>query len=151
MEYGHPDRGATVKQALARAMSEGSRLLPEDEAKSLLSLFGIVAPNGRRVLDLAGAAAAAEDLPGLGRCHATTQLFHAGLGASHLDATTGGLHSHRLVLSLAVPCEMGHLLVVVDREDEVGRVACGAARIGKRPLVHLDYVLPTELGQVMDH
>jgi hypothetical protein len=44
----------------------------------------------------------------------------------------------------------GKFFAVVDREDEVGGVPGGATRIGKRPLVDLDDVLPALLGQVPD-
>ncbi len=39
---------------------------------------------------------------------------------------------------------------MVDREDEIGGVAGGAARIRQRPLVDLDDVSPPSLGQVPD-
>jgi hypothetical protein len=39
---------------------------------------------------------------------------------------------------------------VVGQEDEVGRVAGRAPRVGQRPLVDLDDVGPAELGEVVD-
>ena len=45
--------------------------------------------------------------------------------------------------------ERGHLARVVDREDEVGGVPGGAARVGQRALVEQHQVGPAELGQVV--
>ena len=53
-----------------------------------------------------------------------------------------------LVLAGAVLGELGHHLGVVDRKDEVRRVARGSARVGHRALVNQDQVAPTETGQV---
>jgi acyl-CoA synthetase (NDP forming) len=53
---------ASVEQILSRAISEGVSLLAEDEGKALLARFGLRSPLGRRVLDVAGAEAAAEEL-----------------------------------------------------------------------------------------
>ena len=55
------------------------------------------------------------------------------------------------VLVGALLAEQRHLLVVVDREDEVRRVAGGAAGVGQRALVEQDQVGPAQAGQVADH
>jgi len=52
----------TVAEVLARAIQQRVRLLAEDEGKALLAQFGIAAPAGRRVADVAEAKRAAEEL-----------------------------------------------------------------------------------------
>ena len=52
---------------------------------------------------------------------------------------------------LAVEGEVGHLLVVVHRIDEVGGVPGGAAGVGQGAFVELDDVSPPERGEVFDH
>ena len=46
--------------------------------------------------------------------------------------------------------QIGDLAGVVGQEDEVGRMAGGAARVGQRTLVDLHDVAPAEPGQVVD-
>jgi len=70
--------------------------------------------------------------------------------ARHLDAAAGGEGAELLVLAHRVRRQRGDLLGVVHREDEVGRVAGGAARVGQRPLVQQDEVPPAQLGEVVD-
>jgi hypothetical protein len=55
---------------------------------------------------------------------------------------------HRDVLTLALQRQQRHLLVVVGREDEVRRVACGAPRVRQRALVDLDEIGPAEAGEM---
>ncbi|CAB4760560.1 unannotated protein [freshwater metagenome] len=89
------------------------------------------------------------DAEGLRRRHAAMELLHALGSAGNLDAAALGEHAHLLVLAHALVGELGHLLGVVDREDEVGRMAGGAARVRQRALVDLDEIAPAETGQVV--
>ena len=75
-------------------------------------------------------------------------LLHALLGARHLDPAAGGVHPERLVLALALQRQHRDLAAVVGGEDEVGRVAGGAAGIGQRPLVDQHQILPPQLREV---
>ena len=54
------------------------------------------------------------------------------------------------VLAHGVERQLRHLLRVVDREDEVRRVAGRAARVRQRALVEQDEVGPAELGEMAD-
>ena len=90
------------------------------------------------------------DPPGARRGHAPAQLLHALLGARDLDAAAGGVHAQRLVLALALQRQHGDLAAVIGGEDEVRGVAGGAARVGQRPLVDQDQVVPAQLREVGD-
>ena len=70
------------------------------------------------------------DAPCHGGGHAPVEFVHALLGAGHLDTAGVDRELHVPELVGALLAEQGHLLVVVDGEDEVGGVAGGAARIG---------------------
>ena len=91
------------------------------------------------------------DAPRLARGDAAGELLHALGRARDLDAAGLEERVELLVLREAVERELRHLLVVVDEEDEVGRVAGGAARIGQRALVDLDDVAPAQARQVVGH
>ena len=68
------------------------------------------------------------DAPRLRRGHPAAQLLHPLLGARDLDAAGLREDVQLLVLAHAVQRQRGHLARVVDREDEVRRVAGRAAR-----------------------
>ena len=91
------------------------------------------------------------DTPALGRSHASVEFVQPFLGAGHLQAARGDADFHLLVLMLAVEGEVGHLLVVVHRIDEVGGVPGGPAGVGERALVQLHDVPPAECGKMLDH
>ena len=101
-------------------------------------------------LDLLGGEEVGLDAPGLGRGHAALELVHALLGAGDLDAAGVDRQVHVAVLVGGLLAEQRHLLVVVDREDEVRGVAGRTARVGQRALVEQDHVGPAEAGQVAD-
>ena len=71
------------------------------------------------------------------------------LGAGDLDAAALVVDVELLVLAHALQRQRGHLLVVVDREDEVRGVAGRAARVGQRALVDQRDVGLAEAGQVV--
>ena len=77
------------------------------------------------------------------------QLLQALLGARDLDAAALREDAELLVLAHALERELRHLLRVVDREDEVRRVAGRAAGVRERPLVDQHDVAPAELGEVV--
>jgi acyl-CoA synthetase (NDP forming) len=52
----------TVKEFLSRAVSDGVRLLAEDEGKALIARFGVAVPSGRRVLTAGETEAAGREL-----------------------------------------------------------------------------------------
>ena len=54
------------------------------------------------------------------------------------------------VLAHGIERQLRHLLGVVDREDEVRRVAGRATRVRQRPLVEQHEVGPAELGEMAD-
>ena len=89
------------------------------------------------------------DAPGLGLAAPPPQLDHPLRGAGHLDAAALREHAELLVLRGAVLGQLEHHPRVLDREDEVGRVAGGAARVRHRSLVHQDEVPPAQLRQVV--
>ena len=89
------------------------------------------------------------DAPGLAGGDAASELLHALGRAGDLDATGLEERVEFLVLLEAVERELGHLLVVIDEEDEVGRVSGRPAGIGQRALVDLDDVAPAQAGQVV--
>ena len=72
------------------------------------------------------------------------------VGAGDLEAAGLGEDAHLLVLLDRVERQVRDLTGVVDGEDEVGRVAGRAARVGQRPHVELDDVGPAEPRQVVD-
>ena len=80
--------------------------------------------------------------------HAAAQFVHPRRRAGHLDPAALGEHAERLVLPGAVPGQLHHHLRVLDREDEVGGMPGGAARVGHRALVDQDEVAPAQPGQV---
>src|ERR1039458_9405541 len=77
------------------------------------------------------------------------QFVHPLLGARDLDAAALGEHAERLVLLGAVAGQFHHHLRVLDREDEVGRMAGRAAGVGHRALAHQDEIAPAEPHQVI--
>jgi hypothetical protein len=99
--------------------------------------------------DLLGGDQFGGDAPGLGAAHPAAQFLHALLGARDLVAAGLGEDAQLLVLAHGVQRDVGELARVVDREDEVARVARGATGVGQRALVELDDVGPAELGQVV--
>ena len=105
---------------------------------------------GDQLLDAFRGEVLGRDAPGLGLRGAAAQLLHPLRRAGHLDAAGLGEHAERLVLLGGVPGQLEHQPRVLDREDEVGRVPGGAARVGQRPLVHQDEVPPAEQGQVVN-
>ena len=108
----------------------------------------LLVDEGDELLDLGGAEELGVDSPGAGAGHAALQFLPALLGAGDLDAAGVDAALYIAVLVRRLHAEEGHLLVVVDREDEVGGVAGGAAGVGERALVEEDHVLPSEPGQV---
>ena len=90
---------------------------------------------------------AALDAPRLGRGHPPPQLLQPLLGARDLDAPAFVQGPGLAVLAHRLERELRHLLGMVDREDEVRRVAGRAAGVRERPLVDLHEVGPAELGQ----
>ncbi len=106
---------------------------------------------GNQLLDLGRGEQRGIDPPGGGRCHAALQFVHALVGAGHLDAAGVDAEAEIPELVGALHTEQSHLLVVIDREDEVGGVTGGTAGVGQRALVDEDHVGPTEIGQVADH
>ena len=105
---------------------------------------------GHQLAHLGGGEQAGLHAPSGRRGHAPLQLVHALPRASHLDAA--GVHRQVEIPKLvgALHAEQAHLLVMVDREDEVGGVAGRASRVGKRALVHQHQIRPSKLGQVSD-
>ena len=95
------------------------------------------------------------DPPRLGRHHAPVELLHTRLGPRDLDPAALEVDVELLVLAHALLGQRRHLLGVVDREDEVGRVSGGAARVGQRPLVQqgdLGLAQPREvIGDAVAH
>ena len=91
--------------------------------------------------------AAALDAPRLRRRHPAAQLLQPLLRARDLDAAALVQRPGVAVLAHRLERELRHLLRVVDREDEVRRVAGRAARVRERPLVDLDEVGHAELGE----
>jgi hypothetical protein len=104
---------------------------------------------GHLLGDLLGRDELGGDAPGLGAAHPAAQFLHALLGARDLVAAGLGEDAQLLVLAHGVQRDVGELAGVVDREDEVARVARGATGVGQRALVELDDVGPAELGQVV--
>ncbi len=90
---------------------------------------------------------AAVDAPRLRRRHPAAQFLHPLLRARDLDPAALVQRAGVAVLAHRLERELRHLLRVVDREDEVGRVAGRAARVRKRPLVELDEIGDAELGE----
>ena len=90
------------------------------------------------------------DAPRACRGHAAPQFLHPGLRAGNLDAAARRLHAERLVLALALQRQHRDLAAVVRGEDEVRRVAGGAAGVRKRALVDEDEVVPAPLREVLD-
>jgi hypothetical protein len=90
------------------------------------------------------------DAPCGGRGHAPLEFVHALLGACDLDTARVDRQAEVAVLVGGLLAEQRHLLVVVDRKDEVRRVAGGAAGVGQRALVEQYEVGPTQAGQVTD-
>src|SRR6266704_2587546 len=88
--------------------------------------------------------------PRLGRGAAAAQFGHPLGGARHLDPAALGEDPQLLVLLGAVPGQLHHHLRVLDREDEVGGVPGGPARVGHRALVHQHEVAPPQQRQVVD-
>src|SRR5207248_847534 len=87
------------------------------------------------------------DAPRLGRGHPPPQLLQPLLGARDLDASAFVQRPGLAVLAHRLEGELRHLLRVVDREDEVRRMARRPAGVGEGALVHLDEVGPAELGE----
>ena len=100
------------------------------------------------LLDLCGVEQVGLDAPRRGGGHPTLEFVHALLGSGDLDATGIDREVHVAVLVGGLLTEQRHFLVVVDREDEVRRMAGRAARVGQRALVQQDEVGPAETGQM---
>ena len=82
---------------------------------------------------------------------APLELLHPLGGARHLDAAGLVVHAELAVLPGAVDGEGRHLLRVVGQEDEVRRVARGAAGTRQRALLEQHDVPPAMLGEVVGH
>jgi hypothetical protein len=93
---------------------------------------------------------AALDAPRLRRRHPPTELLHALLGPSDLDAAALGVEAEVAVLLGALVRERRHLLVVVDEEEEVRGVPGRAARVRQGSLVDQKQVAPAEAREVVD-
>ena len=100
------------------------------------------------LLDLCGVEQVGLDAPRLGGGHPALEFVHALLGSGDLNATGIDREVHVAVLVGGLLTEQRHFLVVVDREDEVRRMAGRAARVGQRALVQQDEVGPAEAGQM---
>jgi len=103
-----------------------------------------------QLLHLGRSEQAGLDAPGRRRGHAPVELVHALGGAGHLDAAGVDREVQVAVLIGRLLPQQRHLLVVVDREDEVRRVAGGAAGVGQRTFVDQDEVAPAEPGEMPD-
>ena len=90
------------------------------------------------------------DTPGLGAGHAASELVHALLRTGDLDAATVDTAVEVAVLVGTLHTKESHLLVVIDREDEVRRMAGAATGVRKRALVDEEDVLPSQAAQVAD-
>ena len=88
------------------------------------------------------------DAPGRRRRRPALELLHPLGRPRDLDAAALGEDAEFLVLADAVERQRRHLLRVIRREDEVGGVAGGAARVRQRALVEEDDVAPAEVRQV---
>ena len=115
-------RPQRVHHARARGVEAAQQQRLVDERDQLLDL-GRADERGRR------------DPPRLGRHHAPVELLHTRLGPRDLDPAALEIDVELLVLAHALLGQRRHLLGVIDREDEVGRVSGGAARVGQRALV----------------
>ena len=102
------------------------------------------------LLDLLRGEQAGVDAPGLGRGHPAPELLEPRFLAGDLDAAARRVDPELDVLALALQREQRHLLVVVGREDEVGRVPRRATGVGQRALVDEHEVGPAEPGEVPD-
>ena len=106
--------------------------------------------NGTSSLISAGVTSAAASMP---HDFADAMRRRSSSIRSSVRATSMPPHSvktsHLAVLARAVDRERRHLLGVVDREDEVRRVAGRAAGVGQRALVDLHDVGPAEPRQVV--
>src|SRR5947209_138778 len=110
----------------------------------------LVVDVGDKLLDLLGVQQGIRlDSPCLCRGHPPRQLLHSLLGACDLDPAALDEHAQFLVLAQALERQKRHLLRMIDREDEVGRVAGGAARIRQRPLVEQQHVALAQPRQVI--
>ena len=89
------------------------------------------------------------DAPRLRRGDAARELLHALGGARDLDPAALREDPQLAVLADALERQRGHLARVVDREDEVGRVAGRAARVGERPLVDQHELAGAEAREVV--
>ena len=88
------------------------------------------------------------DAPRRGGGHPALEFVHALLGPGDLDAAGIDREVQVAVLVGGLLTEQRHFLVVVDREDEVRRMAGRATRVGQRALVQQDEVGPAEAGQM---
>ena len=137
--------GTTVSAPVARACS---RMMVPARSESTTPTLGVqkapmnwsVSMNGTFSLTNSGLTSSAS-MPQASRArHPAAQLLHPLLGAGDLEAAGLGEDAHLLVLPHRVERQVGDLAGVVDREDEVRRVAGRAARVGQRSLVDLDDV-----------
>ena len=100
------------------------------------------------LFDLRGVKQVSLDAPRCGGGHPALEFVHALLGPGDLDAAGIDREVQVAVLVGGLLTEQRHFLVVVDREDEVRRMAGRAARVGQRALVQQDEVGPAEAGQM---
>jgi hypothetical protein len=89
------------------------------------------------------------DPPGLGGRHPALELLHPLGGPRDLDPAALQVDAELLVLTRGLERQRRHLLRMVDREDEVRRVAGRSARVGQRSLVDQRDRGLAELGQVI--
>ena len=85
------------------------------------------------------------------RGDAPVELLQPLLRPRDLDPAADRVHAELDVLVRRVPRERGHLLRVVDGEDEVGGVPGRAAGVRQRALVEQHEVAPAEPREVVNH
>ena len=147
--------GEDLQVGLLRGLlaHDGARLERVDDRHGRAveaALDDVVVDERNELLDLGRAQQMGLDTPCHGRGDAALQFEHPLVGAGDLDAAAVDRHVEVAVLVGALLTEQGHLLVVVDREDEVRGVAGRAAGVGQWALVEQDDVGPAQTGQVAD-
>ena len=147
----HDGERAQLQRALAHDRARAQRV-DDADARRPEGADDLVRVEERHLLrDERPASTSSDSMPhALRRRHPPAQLLHPLLGARDLEAAGLGEDAQLLVLPHGVERQVGDLAGVVDREDEVRRVAGGAAGVGQRALVDLHDVAPAEPGQVVD-
>jgi len=102
------------------------------------------------LLDLAGSDQRhGLDSPRLRRHDPACELLHSLLGPRDLDPAGLDEHVQVLVLAHTLERQRGHLLGVIDREDEIRGMAGRAAGVWQRTLVEQRQLAHAEPGQVI--